>query len=415
LSRLNRPLRICSAAASIGCEAYSLAMAADDYSRTERLFNFEIDAFDINPESVEAARKGRYTENSLREDGARWKFLLDRYTRPEGQEFAVDPVLRGRVRFYTHNLLDGFMGNHYDLIFFRNAFIYFSADKRKIILDRLVDALFDGAFLVLGVSETPAVSHPLLESQYAQEAFYFRKVPAGAETAAPRASLPAAAAPLSNRKDAPPAPAPVRPVDKAPSDPPPLRRPRKKTVISPPEPEAIAVLIADHEGGHPIAEKLPELLREAAERAARRSGEDNPENSSPEFSGPEFSGSDLFAGVIYLLGQENFSGTDTLLSFIEAYHPSAFTCFLRGEYHYFNSRKKEAELSYKEAAGKNGAFWPAFYRLCVLAAEGNPVQYEYKIHKALESIQRGRELRYEVFIGGFSPDYYQRTLEKRLN
>jgi chemotaxis protein methyltransferase CheR len=406
LGRLNRPIRICSAATSIGCEAYSLAMAADDYSRTVHPLRFGIDAFDINPEAIATAKKGRYTENSLRDDGARWKSLLDRYTRPEGPDFTVDPLLQARVRFYTHNLLDGLMGNRYDLIFFRNAFIYFSADKRVIILDRLAEALFNGAFLVLGASETPAVSHPLLESQYARDAFYFRKVPAKTQ-AAPREGPPIAADPplaaITSRDDSPVPPA--RPAGKSPSGSPPAHRPRKKALISPPEPEEIAVLIADHAGGYPIAEKLPELLREAAEKTARR----------PEGNNPEFSGNDLFAGVIYLLGQENFSGTDKLLSFIEAYHPSAFTYFLRGEYHYFKQQKKEAEASYKEAAGKNDAFWPAFYRLCILAAEGNPVQYAYKIRKALESIQRGKDFRYEVFIGGFSPDYYRRTLEKRLS
>jgi chemotaxis protein methyltransferase CheR len=404
LARFNRPLRICSAATSIGCEAYSLAMAADDYSRTVRPLNFDIDAFDINPEAIETARTGRYTGNSLREDGARWKFLLDRYTRPEGPDFIIEPGLRTHVRFYTHNLLDGLAGNRYDLIFFRNSLIYFSPDKRKIIFDCLTDALFDGGFLVLGVSETPAVSHPLLESQYAHDVFYFRKVPQKTAHAVPMTP-----AEDINREVSPlPSPAPSgEPRHGSPEG---AGKPRKKTVISPPEPERIAVLIDDQEGGHPIAEKLPELFRKTGEAAERR-----PEESGPEFSRPEFSGDDLFAGVIYLLGQENFSGTDALLSFIEGHHRSAFTHFLRGEYHYFNNRKKEAELSYKEASGKNDAFWPAFYRLCVLAAEGNPVQYEYKIRKALESIKRGQDLRYEVFIGGFSPDYYRRALEKRLD
>jgi chemotaxis protein methyltransferase CheR len=391
LARFNRPLRICSAATSIGCEAYSLAMVADDYSRTVHPLNFGIDAFDINPEAIETARKGRYTGNSLREDGARWRFLLDRYTRPEEPDFIIGPDLRTRVRFYTHNLLDGLMGNRYDLIFFRNSLIYFSADKRKIIFDRLADALFDGGFLILGVSETPAVSHPLLESQYAHDVFYFRKVPEKTVHAVPVIPPPAAGI---NREVSLPPGEPRHGSHTA-------GKPRKKTAISPPEPEGIAVLIDDHAGGHPIAEKLPELFRDTAKHPS-------------EGSGPEFSGNDLFAGVIYLLGQENFSGTDALLSFIEKHHHSAFTHFLRGEYHYFNNRKKEAELNYKEAAGKNDAFWPAFYRICALAAEGNPVQYEYKIRKALESIKRGQDLRYEVFIGGFSPDYYRRALEKRL-
>ncbi|MDR2631938.1 MAG: chemotaxis protein CheR [Spirochaetaceae bacterium] len=414
LVRLNRPVRVCSAATSIGCEAYSLAMVMEDYRRTVQPFAFGIDAFDVDGEAIAAAKKGRYTGNALREDGSRWKFLLDRYTQAEGQDLVMDPVLRKHIRFYTHNLLDGLWGNRYDLIFFRNALIYFSEDKRQIILDHLVDALFDGAFLVLGVSETPAVVHPLLESRNALNTFYFRKIPEGTSAASSPKSL----------TDAPPGHPPVKPVpreagvrlrnpapaimDPAEPSPEPSREPRKKIVISPAEPEGIAALIDDHEGGHPIAAKLPELLNFLKPRIVTE-GENPPEGDSVP------PGDELFAAVIYLLGLGDFSGADRLLSFIEKHHNSAFTLFLRGEYHYFNHRKKEAEASYQEAAGKNTAFWPAFYRLCVLAAEGNPVQYEYKIRKALESIKQGREKHYEIFIGGFSPDYYQRILEKKLN
>jgi hypothetical protein len=186
----------------------------------------------------------------------------------------------------------------------------------------------------------------------------------------------------------------------------PATKPDPAAGKSPPDPEGIAALIDDQGGECPIAGKLPELFREAGEGGPLRAGEE------------------FFAGVIYLLGQEEFSEADKLLSYIEehtgarsgsASAAAAFTWFLRGEYHYFGRRKGEAEAHYREAAGKNDAFWPAFYRLSALAAEGNPVQYEYKTRKALESIEKGREKRYEVFIGGFSPDYYRQALEKRLS
>lgn len=370
-ARLDYPVRVCSAATSIGCEAYSLAMVMDDYSRTIRPFHFEIDAFDLNPDAVKTAKTGRYLANTLREDGGRWKFLLNHYTQAEGDGFVVVPGLRNRVRFYTHNILNGLLGRHYDLIFFRNTLIYFSGDKRQIILDHLADALLDRGLLVLGIAETPVVSHPLLKSQYARNAFYFQKIPEG---------MPAAA---SFQAGPDPSPGPVR-------------LSLKKTMISPADPQRIAVLLDDHEGDHPIIRKLPELFRKAAE------------GTEP------LSGDELFAAVIYLLGQEDFSKADTLFSFIEKYDNSAFTLFLRGEYHYFNHRKKEAAANYQDAAGKNRAFWPAFYRICTLASKENPVQYEYKIQKALESIDQGKEKRYELFIGGFSPDYYHRVLEKRL-
>ncbi|MDR0589251.1 MAG: hypothetical protein LBG25_01765, partial [Spirochaetaceae bacterium] len=89
---LNRPIRVCSAATSIGCEAYSLAMVMEDYCRTGPFLGFSIDAFDVDPEAIAVAKKGRYTGNALREDGKRWKFLLDQYTRIDGQDFVIDPA-----------------------------------------------------------------------------------------------------------------------------------------------------------------------------------------------------------------------------------------------------------------------------------------------------------------------------------
>jgi chemotaxis protein methyltransferase CheR len=388
-NRLARPLRVCSAAASIGCEAYSLAMVMDYYSRTVRHLDFEIDAFDVNPEVIGIAQRGSYTGNSLRDDGARWRFLIDQYTEAEGQTFVVKPALQDTIRFYTHNLLDGLMGARYDLIFFRNALIYFSADKRAVILNLLADALFDGGFLVLGVSETPAVNHPLLASQYTLDAFYFQKAPETALTGGPVPAVKPAELITETTKagDLPGARKP---------------EPRQKPVITQPEPEGIAALLDDHPG----AGKLPELFRGIGEFPA------GPARSGG--NGGEISGNALFAAVIYLLGLGDFSEAGKILSFIEQYDRSAFTSFLRGEYHYFNGRKKEAEANYKESADKNKAFWPAFYRLCGLMAEENRVHYEYRIGKALESIRRGGALGYEIFIGGFSPDYYRRALEKRL-
>jgi chemotaxis methyl-accepting protein methylase len=416
-ARLSRPLRICSAATSIGCEAYSLAMVIEDYKRRVQPLSYGIDAFDINPEAIATAKQGRYTGNSLRDDGSRWKFLLDSFTQVEGQDLVIDPAIRKHVRFFTHNLLAGLMGNRYDLIFFRNALIYFSMDKRRVILDYLADALFEGGFLVLGVSEIPAVSHPRLLSQHSTGTFYFRKAPEAAEPDPAGLGPPPALPPV--RPETPPSPVldiPAPAAGETPAESPgpgpvPGTNPggrdpgqkaerspggRGKARISPENTGGIAALMDDHEGGRPIEKKVPELLQGAAAGAEALSGDD------------------LFAAVIYLLGQEAFSQADTLLSFIERHRNSACTCFLRGEYFYFNNRKKDAELSYKEAAGKDGAFWPALYRLSVLAAEGNPVQYAYKTRKALESINQGKDKGYEIFIGGFSPDYYRRALEKRL-
>jgi chemotaxis protein methyltransferase CheR len=62
----------------------------------------------------------------------------------------------------------------------------------------------------------------------------------------------------------------------------------------------------------------------------------------------------------------------------------------------------------------DGGFWPAYYRVSSLAEEGNRTRYEYRLKKALESMEKGDGKGYEIFIGGFSPDYYRRILERKL-
>jgi chemotaxis protein methyltransferase CheR len=73
-----------------------------------------------------------------------------------------------------------------------------------------------------------------------------------------------------------------------------------------------------------------------------------------------------------------------------------------------------AEEKYQEAVAGDHAFWPALYRMSSLAEQGNRTRYVYRLKKALESMERGEGRGYEIFIGGFSPDYYRRILEKKL-
>jgi chemotaxis methyl-accepting protein methylase len=63
----------------------------------------------------------------------------------------------------------------YDLVFFRNAFIYFSEQSRKRVLSNLSAALKKGALLILGVSETAGVNHSDFESKNTDDVFYFQK------------------------------------------------------------------------------------------------------------------------------------------------------------------------------------------------------------------------------------------------
>jgi chemotaxis protein methyltransferase CheR len=380
--KMFRTIRICSAAASIGCEAYSLAMLIDFYNRGKELFlsgadisspvkgdpiNYEIDAFDVNPRAVDFARTGRYTANTLREDGAEWRLILDLYLKKDGKEYRVAPFLRDKINFFTGNIMNGLDGP-YDLIFFRNALIYFSPENRPKILDSLANALAEGGGLILGVSETASVEHPYLEHVSLPEVFYFRKKTA-------------------DRK------APVLPLLEKDTEvtPPAVKRSAKKRKAALVDMKEISALLEHDADARAIAGRL------------ERDG-----------GGENVTVSELIAAAVIFLGAEDFVPAARMISILEEKNNSAAASFLRGEYYYLTKDTKTAEEKYLEASLKDKAFWPAFYRLSSLAAGGNRTRYEYKIRKALKSMEAGKEYQYETLIGGFSPDYYRRILERKL-
>ncbi|MDR3237122.1 MAG: chemotaxis protein CheR [Spirochaetia bacterium] len=371
LAKLRRTIQICSAATSSGCEAYSLAMLIDFYSRGRDInsdehsgISFKIDAFDVSRNMIEIARQGRYTPNSIREDGSQWKFLTDLYLRREGDEYYAPEILKDKINFYPHNIMDGLNGQ-YDIIFFRNAMIYFSPENREKLFSILADALSEGGALFPGVSETSSVEHPLLESKHNMDVFYFKKRGAAVQ------------APVENTLHKPPQSVTAS----------------KPVALKPPE-EA------------PDPQKIAALLEDENQRGA--------ENILSRVPSPAAATvNELTAAAISFLGRGEFVSADAILSVLEEKSVFAPSAFLRGEYHYRKEDLKTAEAKYQEASARDKTFWPAFYRLASLAAEGNQTRYEYKINKALESMKQGEELHHEIYIGGFSPDYYRQILERK--
>ena len=171
----NSILRICTAGVATGCEAYSIAMLIEAHNRDLAVpLLYHIDAFDINPKVIQQAIMGSYGQRSLREDGSSFHYLTDRYLKKE-ERFYIDSILKKNICFFVHNLMNELPKNDYDLIFFRNAFIYFTPRNRERILSNLSSALIEGGILIMGVSETSGVQHSDLESKNINDVFYFIK------------------------------------------------------------------------------------------------------------------------------------------------------------------------------------------------------------------------------------------------
>jgi chemotaxis methyl-accepting protein methylase len=87
----------------------------------------------------------------------------------------MDGSLQKNIRFFVHNLMDALPPKAYDLIFFRNAFIYCTLAKLDRVLSNLSGALEAGGTLIMGVSETAGARHADLDGKNRNDVFYFEK------------------------------------------------------------------------------------------------------------------------------------------------------------------------------------------------------------------------------------------------
>ena len=145
-------LRIWSAAASTGQEAYSLAILLAEMGVAREGWTIDLIATDLSGEAIERAEHGRYgyeIERGLDARAMRW-------FRRDGSEWVVDAALRRMISFRRFNLLDSFGWlDDMDLILCRNVLMYFDRGARANVLERLAETLSDSGVLVLGENETP--------------------------------------------------------------------------------------------------------------------------------------------------------------------------------------------------------------------------------------------------------------------
>jgi chemotaxis methyl-accepting protein methylase len=149
-------VRCWSAGCASGEEAHTLAIllaeAAERLGRPEWLDRVRIEATDIDRESLERTRAGRYREAALAETPAA---VVRRWFRAEGDTMVLDPALRARVEVRAHDLTgDPVPVGRYDLAACRNVVIYFDRAMQERLFNALHDALRPGGYLVLGKVET---------------------------------------------------------------------------------------------------------------------------------------------------------------------------------------------------------------------------------------------------------------------
>jgi chemotaxis protein methyltransferase CheR len=147
------PLRIWSAAAANGQEAYSIAMVAADMAPALGGRRVEIVATDIASEPLARAREALYSQFEVQR-GLPMQMLVKHFSKEDAQ-WRVKPALREAVSFRHWNLLSDLRPlGKFDVIFCRNVLIYFDPATKRLVLEAMARQLSPDGVLFLGGAET---------------------------------------------------------------------------------------------------------------------------------------------------------------------------------------------------------------------------------------------------------------------
>lgn len=149
-----RSFDVWSAASSTGEEIYTIAMVLADTLGLKA--QWTVTGSDINKSVLAVAERGQYWLDRTRGLPPEYlrKYCLKGVKENEGS-FVIMPELRHHTRFMQVNLNSTLptLGK-FHVIFLRNVMIYFDADTKRQVVERLARQLHPGGHLIIGHSES---------------------------------------------------------------------------------------------------------------------------------------------------------------------------------------------------------------------------------------------------------------------
>lgn len=145
-------LRVWSAAASMGAEAYSIAMILDSCLPKE---NWEVIGSDINTEVLKIASKALYQFSWSEKIPKRFhsKYCL----KGKGQfedKMLIDRITLSNVKFFENNLMNkNDTIGQFDVIFLRNVLLYFTDETKIEVIRNVISNLKEGGYLIISLTE----------------------------------------------------------------------------------------------------------------------------------------------------------------------------------------------------------------------------------------------------------------------
>jgi len=151
-------IKVWSAAASTGAEAYTIGMVLNDLAAQRGDFRYAILGTDISTSVLAQAERAVYAEEMVSPVPPAKLSRYVMFARRPGPrpEVRIVPELRRHTQFARLNLMDAEypFDRDVDVIFLRNVLIYFDKRDQEAVINRLVGHLRPGGYLILGHSES---------------------------------------------------------------------------------------------------------------------------------------------------------------------------------------------------------------------------------------------------------------------
>ena len=152
LVQKSETIRVWSAAASMGAEAYSIAMVLDSYLPKNC---WEVVGSDINTQVLDIARKGLYQFAWSQKIPK--KFQIKYCFKGSGKfenKILIDRILSKNMIFIENNLMkrNDEIGK-FDVIFLRNVLLYFTEETKVNVVKNAISNLKRGGYLIISLTE----------------------------------------------------------------------------------------------------------------------------------------------------------------------------------------------------------------------------------------------------------------------
>jgi chemotaxis protein methyltransferase CheR len=149
-------IRIWSAGCSSGEEPYTIAMTLHNAGWGNPAYQYDLLATDIDTNILSRAAKGIYQQENA--DGLSDNDLKQYFLKGKGKNknlIRTKPSLQRNIRFSQLNLIESWQhAEPHDVIFCRNVLIYFDQPTKQLIVNKFIDALSPGGYLIVGHSES---------------------------------------------------------------------------------------------------------------------------------------------------------------------------------------------------------------------------------------------------------------------